>query len=71
MANPEHLATLKQGVKQWNEWRQEHPGERPNLIRADLRQASLAGVNLRWAGLREAVLRRVNLIDADLREADR
>ena len=23
MANPEHLAILKQGVEQWNEWRKE------------------------------------------------
>ena len=25
MANPEHLEILKQGVKVWNAWREEHP----------------------------------------------
>ncbi len=25
MANPEHLAILKQGVEKWNKWREEHP----------------------------------------------
>ena len=24
MANPEHLAILKQGVEKWNAWRKEH-----------------------------------------------
>ena len=26
MAEPEHLATLEQGVEHWNQWRKEHPG---------------------------------------------
>jgi len=25
MANPEHLAILKEGVERWNAWRVEHP----------------------------------------------
>ncbi len=25
MANPEHLAILKQGVEVWNEWRKRNP----------------------------------------------
>ena len=29
MANPEHLEILKQGVEQWNKWREEHPEVRP------------------------------------------
>jgi uncharacterized protein YjbI with pentapeptide repeats len=37
MANPEHLAILKQGVEQWNRWRGEAPDVRPNLEAADLR----------------------------------
>jgi uncharacterized protein YjbI with pentapeptide repeats len=55
MANPEHLAILKQGSKQWNKWRRkhpyvnmfelgivqwrEHPDAFPDLAEADLRQA--------------------------------
>lgn len=39
MANPEHLAILKQGVSKWNEWRKENPEVEPNLSYADLGSA--------------------------------
>src|SRR5271165_5389337 len=47
MANPEHLKILKQGVKQWNKWREEQPearsGEVPLDVSPDLsRDLSLA-----------------------------
>jgi len=71
MANPEHLAILKQGVKQWNEWRKEHPDVRPNLRAAirvevdlrkrDLTEANLHGADLNGADLSEAVLSGANL----------
>lgn len=31
MANPEHLAILKQGIKAWNEWRTQTPDVKPDL----------------------------------------
>jgi uncharacterized protein YjbI with pentapeptide repeats len=37
MADKEHLRILKQGVKVWNQWRQEDPNIRPYLNGADLR----------------------------------
>jgi uncharacterized protein YjbI with pentapeptide repeats len=37
MANPEHLEILKQGVEEWNRWRQERPDIKPDLSGADLR----------------------------------
>jgi len=37
MANPEHLAVLKEGVERWNRWRGEVPEVRPDLEAADLR----------------------------------
>jgi uncharacterized protein YjbI with pentapeptide repeats len=66
MANPEHLAILKQGVEQWNKWTNEHYDVTPDLSRADLEKASLGwanlgGANLRGANLREAILTRANL----------
>src|SRR5271157_5814353 len=36
MANPEHLAILKQGVEKWNNWREKHPEVLPDLNEADL-----------------------------------
>ena len=49
MANPEHLAILKQGVEVWNEWRKENPTIQPDFIGADLRGAdfSLPEINQR------------------------
>ena len=39
MANPEHLEILKQGVEQWNKWRNEHPDVTPDLNEANLHGA--------------------------------
>jgi hypothetical protein len=36
MPNAEHLAALMRGVKAWNEWRKEHPLERPDLANINL-----------------------------------
>ena len=36
MANPEHLAKLKEGVEVWNQWREENRGEVVDLREADL-----------------------------------
>ena len=81
MANPEHLAILKQGVEQWNKvWRKEHLEVRPDLREADLEKAELSGADLSRANLSKAKLRKVdlrgaqlfraNLIGAYLRRAD-
>lgn len=80
MANRKHFEHLKQGVKRWNQWREENPGEKPDLEGADfegadleevnLEEANLVGVNLKWANLREADLTKADLTKADLRMAD-
>ncbi|MEA5530593.1 pentapeptide repeat-containing protein [Dolichospermum sp. UHCC 0684] len=80
MANPEHLAILKQGVEVWNEWRNENQYVRPdlshtNLIEANLSKAILLGADLReanlsGANLSKAILSMANLSEADLRKAD-
>jgi len=76
MANPEHLAKLKEGietkrqsnpgkrnegVKAWNNWRQEYPMVRPDLSKADLNSLDFCdilrgGVNLEHADLTGANL---------------
>lgn len=80
MANPEHLALLKQGVEAWNRWRQANPGIQPDLRGANLREADLRGVDLRGADLLRAnllvarlgraLLQQAYLGGADLRLAD-
>lgn len=65
MANPEHLAILKQGVEVWNKWREEKQIEEP-----DLREAELKGVNLINANLYLTDLSFANLNGADLSHAD-
>jgi uncharacterized protein YjbI with pentapeptide repeats len=80
MANPEHLAILKQGVEVWNAWRAKAPSVLPDLSDADLLGAKLDGANLGGSNLRGAILTganlcganlwRTNLSKADLSEAD-
>ena len=48
VANPGHLALLRQGVEVWNAWRAQEPSVRPDLKEAYLRMA-----NLRTAGQAE------------------
>ena len=36
MANPEHLAILKRGVKEWNAWREDQTDVSPDLSEADV-----------------------------------
>jgi len=85
VANPEHLAVLRQGAAIWNEWRASSPNSRPDLVEANLRaadlgRANLSGANLgranlsaaklSWVDLRDADLSRVTLFEADLQNAD-
>ena len=62
MANPDHLAILRKGVRTWNEWRNDNREVKPDVNGADLFGTMLSG-----ADLREAVLLEANLIAADLR----
>jgi hypothetical protein len=79
MADPKHVARLKQGVTSWNAWRRRNPKLKPDLSRAllvdlelrgiNLSEANLARTNLRQATLSRANLTRANLTRADLRAA--
>ncbi len=66
MANPEHVAILNRAVDEWNTWREENPGETPDLRGADLHRANLGEANLREANLLGANLAGANLLNADL-----
>ena len=70
MANPDHLDLLRQGVKQWNEWRAGNPEIKADLRGADLHATDLSEADLSSANLGGAYLRGVNLNKAKLNKAD-
>jgi hypothetical protein len=70
LANPEHLAKLKEGVAPWNQWRKQNPGILPDLGAADLRKADLHGANLSGGDLRAANLSAAYLDDANFSDAN-
>ncbi len=65
MAKQEQLDILRQGVKVWNQWREEHSD-----IEIDLRDANLTLTDLRGANLRDALLIGASLISTGLSRAD-
>ncbi|HLX41085.1 MAG TPA: toll/interleukin-1 receptor domain-containing protein [Ktedonobacteraceae bacterium] len=70
MANQEQVDRLRQGVENWNTWRDEHLFTAIDLTDANLKGTSLRGANLRQADLRGADLKGANLINSDLRGAN-
>lgn len=69
MANPEHLEILKQGVKVWNKWREDHTEIRPDLSGIDYRGKDLSRINLSKAELSGAMLIGIKLSNANLSQA--
>ena len=55
MANPEHVALVRQGAEAISTWRETPPFKQLNLHRADLRGADLRGANLRAADLTRGI----------------
>lgn len=80
MANEKQLDILRQGVEEWNQWREEHPDEKVELREADLLGALLQGADLHGINLsrttligtrlRGANLCGANLVGANLAQAD-
>jgi uncharacterized protein YjbI with pentapeptide repeats len=76
MANQKQLEILRQGVKVWNDWRNQNKIDYVDLRDADLREANLVGANLsdvnlwrsdlKYADLRASYLSRTNLSGAIL-----
>jgi len=61
MANIKHIEILDEGVKAWNEWRNDNPQIKPNLRKANLEARNLEGIDFR-----NVDLQRAKLINADL-----
>jgi hypothetical protein len=70
-ANPEHLATLRAGVRQWNAWRDQHKYIlAPDLEDADLRALDLSGADLSKTNLCSVSLAGCRLDGANLIQAN-
>ena len=70
MANPEHVAIVKQGAEAIRTWREKNPDARLDLTGADLHGADLNGADLHEADLSRADLSKADLIEANLMGAD-
>ena len=80
VANPEHLARLKEGVLVWNDWRTANQDIEIDLSAADFSGWSLTGAylsnanlnasNLSSAQLQRAKLKRADLQNSNFRDAD-
>jgi uncharacterized protein YjbI with pentapeptide repeats len=70
VANEEHVKRLKQGVAEWNAWREGKDLSDINLSDAHLRGANLIGANLGGANLGGSQLSRANLNRANLNGAN-
>jgi|SRR5215208_1787273 len=80
MADQSHLELLRQGLRAWNSWREQHPTIKPNLSEADLSSQAfspyvedislLSGRNLSGADLSNASLYWANLTEANLSGTD-
>jgi uncharacterized protein YjbI with pentapeptide repeats len=71
MANDEHWALLRQGVKTvWNKWRRENPEIKPDLANVDIPNINLCGVDFKGVNLSSANLSGADLYQADLSEVD-
>jgi len=65
LANPEHLAKLKEGVEAWNQWRENLEAE-PDLSGADLTGLDLRDYRLYQVNLSRAILEGVTFGGANL-----
>lgn len=70
MANPEHLIILDRGVYDWNKWRQENPGIRPDLSGVNLQKADLFGANFKNVDFSGANLWKAGMSDVNLSGSD-
>ena len=72
MANLDQVFILKQGVRVWNSWREQHPEEIPDLTYAELGELDVQkrGFELDDANLSNADLSHAELFNAEMRRAD-
>jgi Pentapeptide repeats (8 copies) len=69
MANPEHVAKLNTGVRDWNNWRKENPVLGEDLRQGGVKELEQHKIHLRHARLEKRDLRGFDLSFADLHRA--
>ena len=65
MANPEHLNIFRQGVKSWNQWRNENLDLKPDLSHTDLSDIDLSNTSILNTDMSHADLSESNFTDAN------
>lgn len=70
IAEPNHLQTLRRGVKAWIRWREENPDVIPDLSGTNRTHAYLTRANLSHANLRRVNFAFTNVVCADFDGAD-
>jgi uncharacterized protein YjbI with pentapeptide repeats len=70
LANPEHLAKLKEGVQAWNQWSNQHLEVEPDLEGADLTGLDLTDYQLHGVNFSRAILKGVTFGPANLSGAN-
>lgn len=69
MADQRHLNKLGEGVRAWNQWREEHPEILPDLRKADLYGATLTEIDFRRTNLDFADIHNANFCSVSLNSA--
>ncbi len=69
MANPDHVAKLKEGVEAWNQWRKEDNRLQPDLSGLELTEERFLGVNFRNTNFCKIKLAHVEFLDCDFSSA--
>jgi uncharacterized protein YjbI with pentapeptide repeats len=69
MANPEHLAILKQGVDVWTKWRIDNPKIKPDLSYLDFEDKIFSGVDFSNVALSESKFINSNLVEVNFEGA--
>lgn len=70
MANQDHFAILKQGVKVWNDWRRSEPSIVPDLADVDLTENTLNEIDFSKTNLENAIFNNASLNSANFEKAN-
>ena len=70
VANKKHIQILDQGLKAWNEWRDNHPYIIPDLSKTKISGYAVSNLNFQGANLGQVDFTGANLAEANLEKAN-